>query len=186
MAECASANVTAPGPVYLLQLTVAAGPVSTGGAGMPLPPRPGSGWSPYPTQPRRYVLPPNTVTRSIPAMPVSDALGAALALDTAALPIIGVNTRALPTVPNSSRRLNLEFVKWSFMASRLQEYDIILPRRIVSAYSGGVRESGDGQALARHRRQDRRRYQLVQEMIPGASCPIFRTHLTSERGDPSG
>src|ERR1039458_6548981 len=67
-------------------------------------------------------------------MPESAAPGAALALDTAALPIIGVNTRALPTVPKSSRRLNLEFVKWSLMASRLQEYDITLPGRIVSAY----------------------------------------------------
>src|ERR1035441_7606677 len=139
MAACSSANVTAPGPEYLLQVTVGAGPVSTGGACMPRPPRPGCGWSPYPAQPRRYVLPPNTVTRSIPAMPVSDALGAALALDTAALPIIGVNTRALPTVPNSSRRLNLEFVKWSFMASRLQ-YIIVVPGRIVSAYSRGVRD----------------------------------------------
>jgi hypothetical protein len=61
-------------------------------------------------------LPPNTVTRSIPATPVSGAVGAELAaaasaLDTAALPNSGVNTRAFPTVPNSSRRLNLEFVK---------------------------------------------------------------------------
>src|ERR1039458_10664868 len=67
-------------------------------------------------------------------MPVSSAPGAAFALDTAALPMSGVNTRALPTVPNSSRRLNLEFVKWSLMASRLQPYDITLPRKTVSAY----------------------------------------------------
>src|ERR1035438_4692672 len=159
MAACSSANVTAPGPEYLLQVTVGAGPVSTGGACMPRPPRPGCGWSPYPAQPRRYVLPPNTVTRSIPAMPVSDALGAALALDTAALPIIGVNKRALPTVPKSSRRLNWEFVKWSLMASRLQEYDITLRAQIVRAYRKWMQA-------------------IFQEKIPGASWPIWRTYST--------